>query len=259
MRGSLPGNEVEMFGDVDRDESERDLLYGRKHTCPICSRTFTAKTVLSGKVFSHGSDIDLRPKIGNVDTIKYNVVECPVCGYADLTGTFESVTPREREVLKDKSIKWDIEANLDEIDRDYHQAYTFYKTAMRCDLIRSAKRGKRAYTAMYTAWLLRGWRESMEKAEIEVKPTDVMGIQEEIKILRYARGNFKDAEVSEEFPINGISESTFDYLMAALSYMVEEREDATKYVLRALRNKELKPNLRIKAEDLKDMISKKNK
>ncbi len=97
----------------------------------------------------------------------------------------------------------------------------------------------------------------MEKAEIEVKPTDAMGIQEEMKILKYARANFKDAEVSEEFPINGISEPTFDYLMAAISYMVDEREDATKYVLRALRNKELKPNLRIKAEDLKDLITKK--
>ncbi len=257
MRGSLPGNDVELLDGIETDSNESALLYDRKHTCPICSRQFTAKTVLSSKVFSRGSDLDLRPKDGNVDTIKYNVVECPVCGYADLISSFDNVLPKERDELKEKSIKWDIEANLSEVERDYHQAYTYYKTAMRCDLIRGAKKGKRAYTAMYTAWLLRGWREAMEKAEIEVKPTDAMGIQEEMKILKYARANFKDAEVSEEFPINGISEPTFDYLMAAISYMVDEREDATKYVLRALRNKELKPNLRIKAEDLKDLITKK--
>ena len=58
----------------------------------------------------------------------------------------------------------------------------------------------------------------------------------------------------EEFPINGLPEEVFDIIMAAIAYKLDNGAEAGQYILRAIRNTNLKGALRRHAEDLRDMI-----
>ncbi len=265
MRGKLPGSPITdnmlearnvVLDDPLKMYNEAGLLYDKKYTCPVCGKEFTSKVVRTGKAFLEGMDLDLRQRFVNLDPIKYYVLECPKCGYADMESTFEKVNRFELEELKkNKTIK-SLAAKLPYDIRDHAEALMHYKSAMRCDLIRKAKYGKRGYTALYTAWLLRGWREAMNIAGETVTDTDPMSEKEEYKLLKYAYTNFREAELKESFPINGIKENTFDYIMAALSYMLDNKAESYKYVTRVLHGENLTPTLRIKAEDLQNTLRK---
>lgn len=257
MRGELPGKQVEEKKKVNTEVhlfDENDLLYDKKHTCPVCNRDFMTKTLKTGKAKTVGMDIDMRQRYANIDPIKYRIIECPVCGYADMDTTFENVGRKERSALREKCIKLYNSVPVTEGAREYDIAYRYYKSAIRCDLIRGAKSGKRAYTALYTAWLLRGWREMLTEMGEEIHEADPMNEAEERKLLKYVYSNFKEAEIHEEFPINGLSEEVFDIVMAAIAYKLDIKNEAGQYVLRAIHAKTLKGVLRNHAENLMDMI-----
>jgi uncharacterized protein (DUF2225 family) len=265
MRGKLPGSPITdnmlearnvILDNPLKMYNEAELLYDRKYTCPVCGKEFASKAVRTGKALPDGMDFDLRQRFVNLDPIKYYVLECPKCGYADMESTFEKVNRFELEELrKNKAVK-SLAANLPYGIRDHAEALMHYKSAMRCDLVRKAKYGKRGYTALHTAWLLRSWRVALHNAGEPVSDGDPMSEKEEFKLLKYAYTNFREAELKESFPINGVKESTFDYIMAALSYMLDKKEESYKYVMRVLHNDDLTPVLRIKAEDLQNTLRK---
>ena len=272
MRGELPGSPKPLPGSgsgsgagahaakktVTVDTAgELQLLRDKEHTCPVCGYEFTTKIVRAGKAQSDGMDMDLRPRFKNIDVAKYRVTECPVCGYADMDSYFGKIRPKEAALLKEKATRWDKNASKEEKSRRYEDAYTYYKSAMRCCLIRGAKSGLRGYTALNTAWLLRGWRESLIAAGAEVADDDEMSEAAEHKLIKYAMRNLEAAAMGESFPICGIDETAFDYLMAALCYDQGILDDAGKYVLRALQNRSISSVLRPKAEDLRDLIKEK--
>ena len=90
-----------------------------------------------------------------------------------------------------------------------------------------------------------------------VLENDPMSEEEERKLIKYTLRNLKEAEMKEDFPINGMSEGTFDYLMAVLCFRQDEINDAGRYILRSLQDRSLKPGIRPMAEDLRDMIKEK--
>jgi uncharacterized protein (DUF2225 family) len=262
MRGELPGSPKPIPGagkknSVGDDASELLLLLDKEHKCPVCNYKFKSKVMRSGKAQSDGMDLDLRPRFKNVDPIKYRVTECPVCGYADMESSFGKLRPKEVAALKDKSTKWEPDAPKEEVMRDYPDAYRCYKSALRCCLIRSSKSSIRGYTALNAAWLLRGWRERLEDDGRVVTDADEMSENEERKLIKYALRNLQEAELGEDFPICGMEETVFDYLMAALCYDQDRIDDAGRYVLRALQSRTISAVLRPKAEDLRDLIKEK--
>ena len=63
--------------------SEADYIFEKKIQCPVCDCEFKSKTVKTGKPRLIGSDSDLRPKYSGIDSIKYDAIVCPNCGYYD--------------------------------------------------------------------------------------------------------------------------------------------------------------------------------
>ena len=61
---------------------EEDLLFDKSFTCPVCDEEFHSKMVRTGKVKLLSADSDLRPKYQMVDSLKYDALVCPHCGYA---------------------------------------------------------------------------------------------------------------------------------------------------------------------------------
>lgn len=265
MRGNLPGTPAKSDSEEKKSivltnpaglYEEARLLYDKKHVCPVCGKEFKQKSVRTGKAYSEGHDMDLRPKYINIDPIKYYILECPFCGYADMESTYNEINKYEIEELRKNHLKNDNSYASDKDVRDYSEAFTHYKAAMRCDLVRRAGYGKRGYTALYAAWLLRGWREFMIMLEENVSPSDQMSEKEEMKLIKYAYNNFREAEKTEDFPISGIQENTFDYIMAVLSYKLDNIQEAGRYIMHVLRSDNLKPVIRTKAEDFHEMIRK---
>lgn len=262
MRGQLPGSPRTSDKKVVKnasaqDSNELEFLVDSRHTCPVCDCTFFAKEVKPGKAQTDGTDLDLRPRYKKIDALKYRMIECPGCGFADFERFFSDVDSETRQVLMERMIIRDVHNPKEVSPRSYAEAFRYSKSALRCNLIRGAKSSKRAYTALCTAWILRGWRESLKKDGIKVSPDDTMGMEEESKLKKYALRNFRDAENNERFPIMGMPESTFEYLMGVLCYEQDELKDAEKYMLRALKDQELKPQIHSNAEDVMDMIERK--
>ena len=70
------------MGEIKDNKSpeESDLLFDKKCNCPVCDSDFTYKQVRTGKARFIGTDDDLRPRYANIDTVKYDVIMCPICG-----------------------------------------------------------------------------------------------------------------------------------------------------------------------------------
>ena len=81
---------------------EKDLIYEKSFTCPVCDSSFTAKLMKSGKAKSIGSDQDLRVRYEGIDANKYDIVMCPICGYAAMNRYFTNVTSMQAKAIREK-------------------------------------------------------------------------------------------------------------------------------------------------------------
>ena len=73
------------------EATEEELVFDKTYTCPVCDNEFKSKMVRTGKVRLAGADSDLRPRYLVVDSLKYDAVLCPKCGYAALNRYFNFV------------------------------------------------------------------------------------------------------------------------------------------------------------------------
>ncbi|MBQ4293672.1 MAG: DUF2225 domain-containing protein, partial [Lachnospiraceae bacterium] len=88
----------------ETETKEEDLLLAKKTVCPVCDHEFKTLTPKSGRVRRKESDRDLRPRSVGIDTLKYNVICCPMCGYAGLTQNdwFQNIL-RPQKAMTDKA------------------------------------------------------------------------------------------------------------------------------------------------------------
>ena len=70
---------------------EKDLIFDKTFTCPVCGEDFPAKIMKTGKARLLSTDQDLRAKYEGIDAVKYDVILCPHCGYAALNRYFNSL------------------------------------------------------------------------------------------------------------------------------------------------------------------------
>ena len=120
-------------------QMEQDYIFDKTYNCPVCDHEFKVKTVKVGKAKLIGTDLDLRPKYEGIDTLKYDVVLCPHCGYAALTRYFKILsqfqTKRIKEVIS-KSFKEQKE--MSEV-YTYEEALERYKLALANALVKQGK------------------------------------------------------------------------------------------------------------------------
>ena len=83
-------------------EDERDFVFAKSVTCPVCDDNFQTLTVKASKVRLVGSDDDFRPVYKGIDTVKYGVTSCPHCGYSAMNGDFIHVSNIQIRLLKEQ-------------------------------------------------------------------------------------------------------------------------------------------------------------
>lgn len=234
--------------------SDAEYVFAKNYTCPICEMEFKNPTVKSSKARMIGSDSDLRPIYETVNTLKYDVVLCPHCGYTALERYFKTVTQVQRRLIMEKVCA----AYRPREQKDtfsYEDAFFRYKMALINSIAKNADDSEKAYVCLRCGWVLRGWRQSLEGEEGQEALIDSLAKQEE-EYLKSAKEGFEQANLKEDYPLCGMDESTVDYLIAALSIRSGEYDTAMKLLSGIIASREAGARIKDRARDLKDEIIK---
>lgn len=235
--------------------SEEDLIFDKTYTCPVCDKVFKAKNVKAGKVKLISMDSDLRPRYQAMDSLKYDAVVCPNCGYAALNRFFNYMTS-----VQAKMITTNISSNFRGLPEEgsvysYDDAIARHKLALVNTIVKRSKLSEKAYTCLKTAWLIRGKYETLpaETADfVNVKK----GLQEEeMEFLKNAYEGFQEAFSKEMFPMCGMDENTCTYLVGELARRMGHYEEASRWISRVLTARDANERIKAKAREAKELIT----
>lgn len=258
---------IDVFAELEKKQSdaksvaaakpvvlEKDLIYDKSFVCPVCDGKFSDKVTKTGKARLLGMDKDLRPLHEGIDTQKYDVVLCPHCGYAALARFFPQITSSQAKLIREKiSKKVHLHKYRGEI-YSYEEAIERYKLALANAVVKHAKNSEKAYICLKTAWILRGYAESLE-GDPEADPNqleEVYALEE--NHMRNAYKGFLEARQTESFPMCGMDEITIDYLLAVMGVRFREFETASKLVAKIITSPGVNARIKDKARELKEEI-----
>lgn len=244
---------------VTVQQKESDFLFDKTYKCPVCDSEFKSKTIKAGKIKLLSADTDLRPKYQMIDSLKYDVVACPICGYAALNRYFTYVTTPQAKLIKDNiSATFKGLNDTDEI-WSYDESITRHQLALVNAIVKRSKVSERAYTCLKTAWLLRGKAENLpEDTNDKVKVLADLA-KTENEYLENAYNGFIEAFSKELFPMCGMDENTTTYLVADLARRIGKNDEALRHLSRVLTTRDANERIKSKARELKDLILDRNK
>lgn len=238
----------------DPEEVEAEYVFDKTYTCPVCDRSFKSKTLKSNKAKLISTDMDLRPVHQNIDTVKYDVVACPCCGYAVLNRYFAPLTSMQVKKIKEAiSSHYKIKAENKNKIYSYDEAIERSKLALLSSVIKAGKDSEKAYVCLKIAWLFRGKAEHLPETETEeIKRCE----KEEEAFLSKAYDGMVAARRKELFPICGMDELTFDYLLAALAQRLGHLDVSARLVSEIMVKPTANRRIKEKAGILKEVLKK---
>ncbi len=249
--------ELKRAEEAKKHAEEADNLLKKTFVCPICGGEFKALTVKANRARLIAQDVDLRPKYEKFDALKYAAVMCPNCGYAARGQVFNSVTAKQKTIIREK-IASNFFENYDDENMDvydYDTAINHYQMAIGTAIVKNAKFSEKAYICLQTAWIVRGKKESLNKEAPDYAKLLEECKENEKELLQNAMEGFLKARSSEDFPMCGMDEYTIDYIIAALCYECNKPEAATKILSELISSRTANSRIKDKARDLKDLIS----
>jgi uncharacterized protein (DUF2225 family) len=236
---------------------EADFLFDKTYTCPVCEKEFKVKTIKTGKIKLISADTDLRPKYQNVDSLKYDAVVCPHCGYSALNRFFNYMTSAQAKLIREQISTSFKGINEDCDEYTYDDAIARHKLALVNTIVKKSKISERAYTCLKTAWLLRGKAETLPEDTPDYDEQIERLQIEELEFLTNAYEGFTDAFSKEMFPMCGMDEHTVTYLVADLARRVGKHDEASRWISKVLIARNANERIKAKARDLKELLKNK--
>lgn len=233
---------------------EKDLVYDKTFECAVCGKKFTSKVMKTGRAKMLGTDSDLRPRYEGIDAQKYDVELCPYCGYAALSRYFPVIGTTQAKLVRENiSKKIQLHPHQGDI-YTYEEALERYKLTLANAVVKRGKASEKAYICLKSAWLLRGYAESLSEDEtVETAKLDDIKNQEE-EYLTNAFNGFAEARKTEGFPMCGMDEVTVDYLLASLATHFKKYDVASRLVASILTSASANARTKEKARELKEQI-----
>lgn len=232
---------------------EKDFIFDKTFTCPVCGNHFSSKIMKTGKARLVGTDGDLRPIYEGIDAVKYDVQLCTKCGYAALTRYFPNITSVQAKMIRENISK---KVRLHPFDGEtytYEDALERYKLTLANAVVKKAKTSEKAYICLKSAWLLRGYAEYLEETGDKIADRKALKEQEEDYLLNAYNG-FAEARQTEDFPMCGMDMLTVEYLLADLAYHFKKYDVSGKLVASILTSPVANNRMKEKARELKDQI-----
>lgn len=260
-------SEMKLFENKEKDKAdgkasakqpvevkEEDLLFDKSFTCKVCDKEFKSKMVRTGKVKLVGSDNDLRPKYQHVDSLKYDAIVCPHCGYAALNRFFNYMTDTQAKLIKNN-----ISTNFKGLKEGealltYDEAITRHKLALVNAVVKHAKASEKAYTCLKLGWLCRGKAETLPEDTPNLEEVKKELAAQEKDYMANAYEGFMEAFSKEPFPMCGMDETTMTYLTADLARQIGKYDEALRMIARVLTARDVNDRIKQKARDMKDLI-----
>lgn len=242
-------------------KSEAEFLLEKSIRCPVCERVFKTLQPKSGRVKRLESDNDLRPRCEGIDIMKYNVCACPACGYTALSSSkyFETINPNQKKLVEDKICKTFDPESIAEAYKpetkewDYDTAIGLHQLSLYNAMVKGAKTSEKAYNCLVLSWLLRGKAETIENDPEAKDEYDALK-KEENELYTQAYEGLMKAASTENFPIAGMDETTYNYLLATMSFRFGDMSMASKLLASIIQSPATSPKIKDKARDLKDEI-----
>lgn len=240
--------------DQPAEVKEEDLIFDKTFTCKVCDKEFKSKMVRTGKVKLIAQDSDLRPRYQHVDSLKYDAVVCPNCGFAALSRFFNYMTDAQA-----KLIKANISTNFKGLKEGegiltYDEAITRHKLALVNAVVKHAKSSEKAYICLKLAWLLRGKSETLPAETPNLQEVKAQLATQEKEYIANAYEGFMDAFSKEPFPMCGMDETTLTYLVADLARQIGKYDEALRMIARVLTAKNVGDRIKQKTLDMKELI-----
>ena len=240
-------------GPERKEPEEKDFLFDKSYTCPVCDTEFKTKTIKVGKAKLLGTDSDLRPKYDKVDSLKYDIILCPHCGYAALARYFKVITPPQAKLVKE-NISKGFKAIPEHPIYSYDDAMERYKLALANAIVKRGKASEKAYICLKMAWIARGKMEQLDITDAAYDEQMRLCQADEMELLKSALEGFLAARQSESFPMCGMDETTVDYLISVTAIKFEKYDVAAKLISGILLSPNANARMKDKARDLKQQI-----
>ena len=215
----------------------KDNLYDRKVDCPVCHSHIKVRSVKPSAVRVQARDTDFMVYYNEPNFMLYDAWVCPKCGYAALSSQFKVISERQIKLIKENiSTKW--------VSKDYPEVFNIdiaierYKLALFSAITRQAKPGEKAAICLKTAWLYR------------LKGDE----KNDVKFLSNALEGFLLAFEKASFPINGLDEPSFTYLMGELYRRIGDNQNALLWFSKVMANRTSSSRIKDMTRDQKDLI-----
>ncbi len=235
--------------------TEADFLFDKSFKCPVCDKEFKSKSVKAGKAKMLGIDTDLRPRYQGIDSIKYDCITCEKCGYSALGRYFNFISAAQAKLIKEK-----ISANFKGLPNEgdiytYDDAILRHQLTLANAVVKKAKVSERGYICLKLAWLMRGKAENLPKDTADRDKVIVSLKEIEKDFIKKAYDGLKEAMYSEGFPIAGMDEWTFTYLVADLARQCGDNNNSMKLISDIIVSRAASERLKDKARELRKMMT----
>ena len=235
--------------------TEEDLLFDKTFTCPVCDEEFHSKMIRTGKVKLLSADTDLRPKYQLVDSLKYDALVCPKCGYAALSRFFKFMMPAQAKLIREN-----ISKNFSGLAPTgniytYDDAIARHQLALANAVVKKAKTSEKAYTCLKMAWLYRGKAESLPSDTPDYDKVIKELQSSEIELLKNAYEGFLAAFSKEAFPMCGMDELTVTYLVADLARRIGRYDESSRWISKVLSSRQANERIKNRARDIKELLN----
>lgn len=118
---------------LELNNTNQELLYPQKCTCPLCGHNFESLTVISTKLRMERTDSDLRTRYKDIEPIYYDIITCPNCFLSATNDQFADISKRWMEDINQKVGPYKLELEIKTGPyRDAFTVFAGYYLALRC-------------------------------------------------------------------------------------------------------------------------------
>lgn len=219
------------------EEKQKNLLYNREITCPVCGNEFKTKAVKTSAARILRKDSDSFIIFDVINPYFYDVWICNKCGYAAMKRDFNKIRNSEIELVKEKiKPKWHPKVYPDVYD--VNVAIERFKLSLLNYYVIDAKASKKAMNCLKIAWMYRLLKDS----------------ENETLFLKQALEGFNSAYFNEGFPLYNMDKFTSMYIIGELNRRLGNNEDSLKWFSEIITAQSAPSKLKDRSRDQRDLI-----